>query len=261
MPSATPSTTGERPGNRSHPDRHHGLKVQSESSEAFHQPHPNFRELFHPHHGHYARSQQDPIDTTSSTWTLDDVPDAKRRHEARVIVERETESSYDTRKEERRDPQPHEEDISSEEPLDSEEKELVNENPEDVHRGELPDEFLGDEVEYGDVPVEQDDDEGVYQRGVEVPGADESERLPVEKYDTLMTDATEDAEFDRYDLDTDDFEQNALAVSEKSEVSWDNGFERQEHDPVFQDEAGLDYGDRSEGIADDDEGMDPAENA
>ncbi|CAG8458274.1 5741_t:CDS:2 [Rhizophagus irregularis] len=50
-------------------------------------------------------------------------------------------------------------------------------------------------------------------------------------------------------------------LSEEEEDTEEGGIHRLEHDPVFQDEAGLMYGDDSRGeIWPDDEGMDPMEN-
>lgn len=58
-----------------------------------------------------------------------------------------------------------------------------------------------------------------------------------------------------------DPERDGPVLSEEEEDTEEGGIHRLEHDPVFQDEAGLMYGDDSRGkIWPDDEGMDPMEN-
>ncbi|KAJ3056936.1 hypothetical protein HK097_002314 [Rhizophlyctis rosea] len=67
---------------------------------------------------------------------------------------------------------------------------------------------------------------------------------------------------DKYDLDDPiDPEEEEPAYAEEDEDDWEVGVGRKEHSGEFQDEAGLDFGDVDMSRTDDDEGMDPMENA
>ncbi|TPX65376.1 hypothetical protein SpCBS45565_g05185 [Spizellomyces sp. 'palustris'] len=138
------------------------------------------------------------------------------------------------------------------EDYDESEEELVAEDPlREVHSGLQADEDLGDEVDYGDVQV-REDDEGVMARGNA-----ESEFVPELQFERPLMGPPDDSDDD--DDDERDPEEEEPAYQEEAENDWEVGLRRKEHDPEFQDAAGLDYGDAHPNKPDDDEGDDPLE--
>lgn len=144
------------------------------------------------------------------------------------------------------------------EDFEAADEELVNETPADVHGGTKPDEELGDEIDYGEIEIPQDDDEGVYRRAVVIPGEEEEAGFVPELKEEKQKQMARAKFEEEHGMDP---EEDEPAYKEEDEDDYEVGLLRKEHDGEFQDVAGLDLGDEYTHKTDDDEGMDPYENA